>query len=52
MDSENGVKKPYIKPRIVYEADLEIRAGTPLFSPSSDDAIDLLDSSDSSNQSP
>ena len=43
MDSENGEKRPYTKPEIIYEADLEIRAGTPL-SPGTTDPIDLLDS--------
>jgi hypothetical protein len=35
MDREEEGRKPYAKPEIVYEADLEIRAGTPL-SPSTD----------------
>ena len=43
MDSENGEKRPYIKPEIIYETDLEVRAGTPL-SPSTDDPVNLLDS--------
>jgi hypothetical protein len=43
MDSENGEKRPYIKPEIIYEADLEVRAGTPL-SPDTNDPINLLDS--------
>jgi len=35
MGSEEEGRKPYIKPEIIYEADLEIRAGTPL-SPNTD----------------
>jgi len=35
MDQDLGDKKPYEKPEIIYEADLEVRAGSPL-SPSDD----------------
>ncbi len=42
MDSENGEKKPYIKPEIIFETDLEVRAGTPL-SPDVSDPLNLLD---------
>jgi hypothetical protein len=41
MDDNNGKKRPYIKPEIIYETDLEVRAGTPL-SPGTDDPINLL----------
>jgi len=30
MSSEEEGRKKYIKPEIIYEADLEVRAGTPL----------------------
>lgn len=42
MDDERGEKKPYLKPEIIYEADLEAKAGTPLLSP--DNPIELPDS--------
>jgi hypothetical protein len=41
MDQDHGDKKPYEKPDIIYEADLEVRAGSPL-SPS-DDLLNPLD---------
>lgn len=43
MDSENGEKMLYTKPEIIFETDLEVRAGTPL-SPGTNDPINLLDS--------
>jgi hypothetical protein len=43
MDGENGEKRLYIKPEIIYETDLEVRAGSPL-SPDTNDPINLLDS--------
>jgi hypothetical protein len=36
MDQDNGDKKPYEKPDIVFEADLEVRAGSPLSSTGDD----------------
>lgn len=35
MDGEEEGRKPYTKPEIIYEADLELHAGTPL-SPNTD----------------
>jgi hypothetical protein len=42
MDGENGEKRLYIKPEIIYETDLEVRAGSPV-SPGTDGPINLLD---------
>ena len=44
MDRENGKKRPYIKPEIIYETDLEVRAGTPLSPGTDDNPINLLNS--------
>jgi len=41
MEKDHGEKKAYEKPEIIYEVELEIRAGTPLGSD-----IDLLDLTD------
>lgn len=30
MEEEQTTKKPYVKPEIIYEADLEVHAGSPL----------------------
>ena len=38
---ENQDKKAYIAPEIIFEADLEVKAGTPLGSPP-DSGIDLF----------
>jgi hypothetical protein len=38
---ESQEKKPYIAPEIIFEADLEVRAGSPLSDPG-DDVIDLF----------
>ena len=43
MDEDKGERRPYKKPEIIYETDIEVRAGTPL-SPGEDDTINLLDS--------
>ena len=42
MDPSNGEKKVYEKPEIIYESDLEVRAGSPL-SPN-DEFITPIDS--------
>lgn len=39
---ENQGKKEYIAPEIIFETDLEVKAGTPLGSPPIDSGIDLF----------
>ena len=39
---ENQGKKAYITPEIIFETDLEVKAGTPLGSPPNDTGIDLF----------
>ena len=39
---ENQDKKAYNAPEIIFEADLEVKAGTPLGSPPNDAGIDLF----------